>query len=309
MLPDCTRALASAEVQAAAPFKRAISPSVLAQIGRDLIRAGESFFLIQVRDGQLKLLPQSSTTVLGDSADESGWSYICSEYGPSASKTRTASAQQMIHVRYAVDRFRPWQGIPPWSWGRTTAAGLSGIENMIAKEAGAPFGTLLSLPESPQTDAAGNVRPLDALRNDLNKARGRTLLLETPSAWTSQAGAGAGRAADQTEFGLSRELLDILKKSSAVDILAACGCPASLFNPISDGTSKRESYRQWFYGSLVPVSLLIAQELTAKLETPISFDLSGLAASDTQGRSRSFKALRDSGLSKKAAAKNAGIIL
>ncbi len=302
------RSLAAAEVDAPEPFKRALTPSLLAQVGRDLIRGGESFHLIQVIRGNLKLLPQSSVTTLGDDADPMGWTYLTSEYGPSSSKQRTVRASQMLHVKYAVDRFRPWQGIPPWIWARDTSAAAAGIESILSREAQAPHGSILGLPASPQVDEAGTVTPLDLLRADLGKARGKTLLMESPSQWQgNQPGTAKGGAADITEFGLKRELLDKLRTATARDILVASGVPLGLVTSEGDGTRARESFRQFMASSLQPVAKIIAEELSQKFEVDISFSFENLHAADVAGRARAFKQLIEGGLSPEVAGKNAGI--
>ena len=284
------RALAASEVDAPEPFKRALTPSVLAQVGRDLIRSGESFHLIQVNKGRLKLLPQASVTALGDDADPEKWAYLSSEYGPSSSKQRSVPAAQMLHIRYAVDRSRPWQGIPPWAWARDTSAAASGLETILSREAQAPFGAILGLPASPQVDESGDITPLDALRADLAKAKGKTLLLESPSQWAgNQPGTSKNGAVDVTEFGLQRELLDKLRTATARDVLAACGVPLGMIVSEGDGTKAREAFRQFLASSLQPVAQIIAEELSAKFETPVSFSFENLFAADIAGRARAFK--------------------
>ncbi len=304
------RALAAAEVDAPEPFKRALTPSLLAQVGRDLLRSGESFHLIKVRNGAVQLLPQASVAVLGDSADPEKWTYLASEYGPSASKQRTVRASQMLHVRYAVDRSRPWQGIAPWAWARNTSAAASGLEAILSREAQAPHGAILGLPSSPQIDEAGDVTPLDMLRADLSKAKGKTLVMESPSQWAgNQPGTSKNGAVDVTEFGLQRELLDKLRTSTARDVLTACGVPLGMIIGESDGTKQRESFRQFMASSLQPVAKIIAEELSQKFEVDVSFSFENLHAADVAGRARAFKQLIEGGLSPEIAGKNAGIAI
>ncbi len=304
------RSLAAAEVDAPEPFKRALTPSLLAQVGRDLIRSGESFHLIQVIRGSLKLLPQASVTALGDDADPMGWTYLASEYGPSASKQRTVPAAQIIHIRYATDRARPWQGTPPWAWAGATSAAASGLETIVSREAQAPFGAILGLPASPQIDAGGDITPLDALRADLSRAKGKTLVMESPSQWQgNQPGTSKNGAVDVTEFGLQRELLDKLRTSTARDVLTACGVPLGLVIAEGDGTRSREAFRQFLTSSLQPVARLIGEELSEKFEVDVSFGFENLFAADIAGRARAFKQLIEGGLSPEIAGRNAGIAI
>ena len=302
------RCLAAADVEAAAPFKRAVTPSVLAQIGRDMIRSGESFFVIVVSDGRLELRPQSFVYATGKDADPTGWTYRATETGPTDSLTRVISATQMIHVRYATDRARPWQGIPPWSWASATGGAIAGLDTLLSREARGPHGHLLSIPESPQIDEAGNVRPLDAFRDDLSRAKGGTLLLETPANWNPSAGVSGGRSGiDKTELGLDRSLIDTLRTSVGRDILSACGVSPSLFQANADGTAQRESFRRFLHSSLTPLTRIVEEELTLKLETPITLDLSGLNAADIAGKARAFGQLTKGGMKKADARKVTGL--
>ena len=302
------RCLAAADVEAAPPFKRAITPSVLAQIGRDMIRSGNSYHLINVVNGRLELRPQSHAHARGASADPLQWSYESTEAGPTDSVTRLVSATQMIHCRYAVDRSRSWEGQAPWSWARSTSGAISGLDNLLSRETRGPHGHLLSIPESPQIDEDGDIRPLDGFRNDLAKAKGGTLILETPSNWSPSAGVSGGRSGiDKTELGLDRSLIDSLRTSVGRDVLAAAGVPPSLFQANADGTAQRESFRRFLHSSLTPLTRLVEQELSMKLETEIRLDLSGLNAADIAGKARAFGQLTKGGMSKKQAKKVTGL--
>ena len=79
---------------------------------------------------------------------------------------------------------------------------------MVAREASGPFGALIGVPESPQLDEAGDVRPLDAFRRDLALAQGRTLVMERAGDWQDtgpHTGAGGARL-EHVRFGMDREL-------------------------------------------------------------------------------------------------------
>ena len=84
-----SRAFASARVEASEPWARdAVTPVVLAQVGRDLIRSGDSMHVIDVdRDGRVTLLPCSSWHFEGD-AHPASWTVRATFYGPSTSTTR-----------------------------------------------------------------------------------------------------------------------------------------------------------------------------------------------------------------------------
>ena len=301
------RCLGAAQVDGPEAFKRALTPIVLAQIGRDLIRAGESFFLITVRNGNVVLTPQASVTVFGSDANQMNWSYVCSEYGPTDSLTRTVPASRLLHFRFATDRSRPWQGVPPWSWSSATGEAVSGLENILSREARAPHGSILALPSTPQIDQDGNEQPLNQFRSDLAGARGKTLLIENPNKWENTGSGGPAKAVDSFVFGFDRSLIANVRSGVGRDLLAACGISASLFESSSDGTGQREAFRRFLHTGIQPMANLLQTEFALKLDDAIKLDLSAIWAADVAGRSRAFKQLTEAGLSKEEAAQNTGI--
>ena len=304
------RCLGAATVDGPEAFKRALTPAVLAQIGRDLIRAGESFFLITTRNGNIVLPPQAQVTSHGGTADPMSWAYRTTEYGPTDSITRTVSASRLLHFRYATDRSRPWQGVPPWSWASATGGAATGLENILSRESRAPHGSILALPQTPQVDAAGNEQPLNQFRNDLSLAKGKTLIIENPNKWESAGLGGTGsKAVDSFDFGFDRTLIANVRSGVGRDLLAACGVPPALFSESGDGTAQRESFRRFLHTGIQPLANLLVAEVALKLDDSIRFNLSGVWAADVSGRSRAFKQLCDAGLSKKKAAQNTGIRL
>ena len=77
-------------------------------VGRALVRRGEILFFIDVVDGGLDLLPVKAY----DIAD--GLIYLCEIAHPSGrSDRRVATADGIIHLKYATDPDKPWRGIGP----------------------------------------------------------------------------------------------------------------------------------------------------------------------------------------------------
>ena len=121
------------------------------------------------------------------------------------------------------------------------------------------------------------VRPVDGedptvagMKADIPKARGRMLLAQGGD-WDG--GATGGRASWKSErFGAAPPagLVELAKRAS-MEVFAACGLSMALFDE-SDGTSKREAYRQALHGTVAPLGRIVSTELTTKLETPISLD-------------------------------------
>ena len=86
-----------------------------------------------------------------------------------------------------------------------------------------------------------------------------------------------------------------LMSQTGLAVLNACGVPVSLATD-ADGTSQRESWRRFVMGSVEPTANIVAQELSRKLETQVSFDFSPLWAHDIAGRAQAFQKLIAGGM-------------
>ena len=305
------RCLAAAVVNGAPDAERALTPPVLALMARNLIRRGEDHHRIVVRDGRIELRPLGFAYAHGASADPMAWFYSATEYGPTDSRHAWLPAAAVVHCRYSVDASRPWLGVPPWSWAAATSQAVAALDRMAAGEASAPYGHLLGVPEAPQVDEDGDVRPLDAFRADLAKAKGGTLVMEHSGQWeTETAGGGTRSRLENVSYGMDRGILDALRTATGRDVLGACGVPPTLFVPNSDGTAQREAFRRFLHASLRPVARIMEAELRLKLDAPdLSLDLSELHAADVAGRARSFKAFVETGVDPEDAARETGITL
>ena len=303
-----SRALATALVSGAGMAEDALTPAVLSLAGRDLIRRGESLFLIELEGDRLMLRPAGSWDVRGGPR-ESGWWYRLDLFGPSGNETRFVSGAAVLHFRYAVDPARPWTGISPIQWARLTAAGLANLEAMVTSEAGSPFGYLLPVPSEVEDDEDD---PNTALRADLAGARGRTLIVGDPSLDAESPGqlrAGAYRSV--ARFGANPpSSVEGLRSETGRDVLSACGLSSALFNQSSDGTARREAYRQALHVGIRPIVRLMSSELRTKLDAPgLNLDMSELHAADVAGRARSFKGFVEAGMSAEDAARETGVRL
>ena len=267
-----SRAFASAEVQGAPWVQDAVSPVVLGQMGRDLIRSGDSMHVIRVGgDGMVRLIPCSSWHWEGPH-DPASWTVRATAYGPSTSTTWNLPASGVVFVRWGSNPGQPYVGVAPTSWAHTTARLGSEVERSVADEVAGPLAQLLAVPQDGGADDAdGDDDPLKALRADLRAARGKALLVETTAA-----GWGEGKtAAPQADWRQQRlgpqppDVLAQLRRDAFAHVLAACGAPPSMFVDNADGTAQREAVRRWHLNTVLPLARLVEHELSAKLETPV----------------------------------------
>ena len=254
----------------------AVSPGFLAQVGRDLIRNGDSMHVIRVGgDGMMRLIPASSWHFEG-SHDPDSWTVRVTAYGPSTNTTWNLPASAVVFVKWGSTPGQPYTGTGPLSWAHTTARLQSEAERSLADEAQGPLAQLLAIPSDGGDNSEDD--PHKLLKADISGARGKALLVET-----SAAGWGEGRtAAPQRDWRASRlgpappESMATIRKDAFEAVLAAYGTPPSLFLD-SDGTSQREAVRRWHLNLVLPMARLVEHELTAKLETPVELKFDSYA--------------------------------
>ena len=291
------------------PTHPSLTPACLALLARDLIRNGESLFLIRLAGDRVQLLPAASWDVRGGVTPES-WFYRVDIFGPTADTptSRIVSSAEVLHVKYSTSPARPWYGIGPLDWARESARLAGGLEVRLSGEAQGPSGYLLPIPQDGGND--GDDDPNKTLKSDLKKADGKTTLVETTSA-----GWGEGRgAAPMQDWQAKRYGIDIpgpnidLRNAAVMSVLNACQIPLALFSD-ADGTSQRESWRRYAMGPLAGLARIIESEIADKLMTPVKFDFSGLWAHDIQGRAQAFNRLVQGGMSIEQAAGASGVLM
>ena len=292
------RALASAKVTPETPATAALTPAILASIGRSLMAPGEAVFEIIVEDGELQLQPVGNWSIEGGPSRLS-WEYLVMLSGPSGMETRRLTRARVVHVMYSNDPSRPWKGCGPLSRASTTVAMASSLERRLQQEVSMRVGAVLPMPEG----------QISALQADINALKGNSLLVPSTSSGWDQGTAAAPREDWQPRrLGADPpEALVALRSGAAEHILAACGIPVPLLGR-SDGTLLREAWRQFLHASVRPVAEIIAEELAEKLDTPdLAFNFDALQASDVQGRARAFGSLVTAGMAPEQAEIVAGL--
>ena len=283
-----SRSLAAAMVEGPGDVAGIVTPRCLAQIGRDLIRVGESLHVLRYMGGRMILIP-ASTWYWEGNADPATWLCTATAYGPSGSSTWRVPQSSVVFVAWGSPTARPYHGLSPSSWAADTARLNANTERSLADEAGGPVAQLLPVPQDGGDDGGNDA--LADLKSDIREARGKALLIETVNS-----GWGEGKsAAPQADWKQSRlgpmptDAMVALADAAFARVLAASGCSPALFDD-SDGTSKREALRQWHLSVVIPLARQLEAELTAKLETDVrlTFDLYNV---DLAGRAGAFQKL------------------
>ena len=289
-----SRAFASAEVVGPGWVRDAVTPGVLAQMGRDLVRSGDSMHVLRMDGGgAVRLIPASSWHFEGDH-DPASWTVRVTAYGPSTSTTWNLPASGVVFVRWGSSPGQPYVGTGPLSWAALTARLQSEAERSIADEAGGPLAQLLAVPQDGGDGSDDD--PLKLLKADIKSARGKALLVETAAG-----GWGEGRTAAPAKDWSANRLgpmpaagLVQAADSAFARVLASCGVPPSLFLD-ADGTSQREGLRRWHLSTVLPLARILEHELTEKLAEPVKLKFDTYAL-DMVSRSQVVAKLTASGV-------------
>ena len=300
------RAFSAASVDGPAMLTAPITAAFLNLIGRELVRRGEVVFHVDVPQDALELTPAADWDVTGGCVPDE-WFYRLNLAGPSATTTighREASG--VLHFKWAYEPARPWRGLSP-----IQAAALAGrlsaeTAKALADESSGPRGSLLAVPVD------GSDPTVDALRGDLKNLNGAVALVESmKGGW---GGASNSREAPVADW-IARRLgaappagLVSLHETASREVALCCGVPTALLAESPTGTGTREAWRQFLFGTVAPLGKLVADELSRKLDAPISLTWAELRASDLSGRARALGSMVKAGMPLDRAAGLAGLM-
>ena len=268
------RCLALATVEPMTVRTRALTPSVLELVGRELARRGEMLFVPRILQGRLTLLPTALTYTVVGQADPATWLWNCTLFGPGSSVTVTLPNDAVVHLHDGRSPIRPWEGRAPWQAANLSGTLLEGIERQLGNEAQAASGYIMPLPDTGdegQTDDTTEADdPQMQMRRDLAARPGRTTFLPT-----TRAGHGAGpSAAPERDYVAQRFGMDHpqavgeLRRDVERSILASYGLPPVFASHAAAGTSLRESWRIAIALSVAPVAELVQAQLREALDEP-----------------------------------------
>ena len=294
------RAMAVARIEPDTPLTRAITPSVLYNIGCDLVLGGESVYMLDARPrGGIEVVRCAAWDVHGVTT----WWYRLTIGGPSGTVTRRVPAAGVLHPRLNVDPNEPHRGRSAIALAGLTSGAAANLERQVQRESGANHGWVIPAPTAGLTPEDN-----DALIEDLKGLRGRTAMVPGMESFgDGRPGSHPGNwQSKRIGFDTSDSVVS-LRSRTAVSILGACGVPAELVDGNAEGTGRREAWRQFLHGTIQPVADIVAEELTLKLELPVTIGFDRLFASDVQGRARAFASLTAGGLSVADAARATGI--
>ncbi len=291
----------------AEPAHEAVTPGIMAWMGRRLCASGNAVALIDVGRRGLRLQPVSSWDIGGNYPPET-WQYQIDLPGPSRVTSRRVHGNGLVHVRIGAADATPWLGCGPLRQAGLTSRAIARAETRLGDELGQRTGSLIPHPDDAKKDT------LDGLKADLGKMRGNTLLAPTMARnWTASQGAaqsaGAGNDWQPRRLGANVPPGNVEARNAvAVDVALSCGVPPGLVRPDAGGTAARESWRQFVHATIAQYLDVAAEELTDKLETPIRLNPRRLTGGgDLTGRARAYQSLTDAGFDPALAATLTGL--
>ena len=288
--------LASASVAPDVPALRALTPSTLAYVGRELFRVGESCHMITVADGRVELVPVSSFHVTG-SYRRSDWFYTCTISGPSETVTRTLRAEGVVHCRYGASKAQPWRGRSPLALAASTSRVAAALEHALDSELGFQLSQMIAPKARSEYGIESSISP-----ENLSK------IVESFSKHVQSSSFILPSDVSVTRLGPSPpDALGELRDKLSDSVLYAAGIPPALLSSDAPGTASREAYRQLLHGTIRPLGMLIEEELKEKLDPACSLSFDSLRAADIASTARAFRSFVDAGLSADEASRVVGI--
>ena len=270
-----------------------LTPDQLEIIGRSLILRGEYIGLLTAAGG---LVPVSSADVLGRDADPMSWGYRCQYATPSAgTMTIVAPAAAVLHVRTGASRSAPWRGRSPLSGAMSDVELAAAASRSLHGEANVKSHVYLH-PHQSDVSRQLTSDQTDTLTTKIkNTMNGKLVVLSEPIQAT--------RTRPDPSQGL-----DEARRTSCMEIAAACGVPPVLLQAGGDGNSAREAYRRLTRSTIEPLGRLLAHETSMKLGRHVDLDFSPLRASDVAMNARAFAALVTNGVPQAEALEISGLM-
>ena len=276
-----------------------VDPITLGHIARSLVISGECAFYFDLSE----LIPIPTWEINGGFRRDS-WRYTFDVPTPSGRNVSiTAGSDRVVHPRYSYTTGKPWEGIGPIQRAVLSAKLQANTETSIRDETSGAVGYLLPIPTGGSDDSVTD------LKADLKALKGKTALIETTAG-----GWGEGRlAAPSQDYQPKRigpnppaSIPDIMRMNQ-YSLLAAIGVPVELVTA-SDGTGQREAWRRCLHGTIQPLGVLIASELSRVFQRNVRLSFDRLMASDIQGRARAFQSMVAGGMSVQEAAAQSALL-
>ena len=254
-----SRLMETARVSGGPRAEQALTPTVLAMIGRNLIEWGESLHFLKYRMGprgaEFYLCPaQHQWTVLGGT-DPEEWIVDATLTGAQTVYQTSAPRAAWLHVIRDADPDYPWRGVAPLQRAAVSSQLARMAEDALVAEMRQPTKALIPLPQGAGVDT-------DTLRQDIQN---RAYQIAFPT--TTSAGYGGGRSsAPLTDWKPLRlkpapedALVELADRATARVVAALGAHPAIMGGGGGNGSVDREASRQMRKQIMQPMARLIEE--------------------------------------------------
>ena len=266
------------------------TPPRCTQMGFDLVREGQTLWLLEAGTGRLRLSRAATgTDVYQGAAAAASWTYQVTLPGPSITHTVRASADQVIHIRQNSDPTCPWRGRSGLAVAQASGGLAASLVHALTAEGEVPSLRIIPQPFGQSQPAA------DSIRAAVNTG----LRLALPETTASGGGCRADRQCPA--HGLEdRYTIQPEYMAAGVDLHAlalqetagVCGLPAPMVpGSAAAGPAHREAFRQFVALTVQPLGRILEAEVSRVLERPVRLTHNQLASADVASRARAFKAL------------------
>lgn len=278
---------------------RALTPAVLAEIGRAYPRAGRAALIVQVDGSGLTLIPCAAVR------REDG-RYDTTRLEGGLTIERLVRADELVLIE--------WEPTAPWTRAAHAAQALANLERATATEGRLPVGQLLSV-AGDSSGEAGDAQD-DTLIRTLNEAAGELVrlpaqsdrgLLAPPDVSLPPARREGMLTRLGPEFGQSG-VYDRLHAQLVAAVLPALGVPPVLASGTAASTALREARRHFIGFAVGPVLAHVVTVLRERLDAPqLQLTVGDAERVDVQARARAAATLAGAGVDVDDALRIAGI--
>ena len=247
--------LSVARVSGGPRAAQALTPTVLAMIGRSLIERGESLHAVKVsRTGSLFLVPAQETWTVYGGEDPEDWVIDATLTGAETVWQYVAPRPAWLHIIRDASPGYPWRGVSALQRAPITNALASAAEDALFREAQMPTKALIPMPQ-------GNIDK-GTLRNDIQNRAYQVAFPETTAG-----GFGSGRTSAPTTDWNPKRLLPmpdagLVQASSDAQarVVAALGAhPALIGGGTRNGGVDREAVKQFRMFLMKPIARLLEE--------------------------------------------------
>ena len=287
------RAFAAAEVEGDDGL---LDATTLYSMGFDLVREGQSIWLLDVGTGRPRLSRASTgSDVYRGLRRIVNRGFIGSRCLDRASRRPSARrpTESSTFARTA-DPTCPWRGRSGLEVAQSSGGLASTLVSALTAEGEVPVSRIIPQPQGDSQSTANSIR--NAITTGL-----RLALPETVAA-----GGGSGRASapltDWKPYRLGPDYMAggvDLHALALQEVASVCGLPPALApGAAAAGPALRESFRQFVALTVQPLGRILEAEVSRVMERPVRLIHHELASADVAARARAFKSLVENDVDK-----------